>query len=48
MSEELTIKYFAENEFCREPYQASEDGAGYDLYAARTSTLFPKKLVAFH
>ena len=42
MSEDITIKYFAENEFCREPYQASEDAAGYDLYAAETLTLFPK------
>ena len=24
------------------PYQASEDAAGYDLYAAKTLTLFPK------
>ena len=42
MSEDITIKYFAENEFCREPYQASEDAAGYDLYAAETLTLFSK------
>ena len=42
MNEELTIKYFAENKFCREPYEASEDAAGYDLYAAETLTLFPK------
>ena len=42
MSEDITIKYFAENEFCREPYQASEDAAGYDLYAAEALTLFSK------
>ena len=40
--EKITVKYYAENEFCKEPYQASEDAAGYDLYAAETLTLFPK------
>ena len=40
--EKITVKYFAKNEFCKEPYQASEDAAGYDLYAAETLTLFPK------
>ena len=42
-SEKITAKYFAENEFCKEPYQASEDAAGYDLFAAETLTLFPEK-----
>ena len=41
-SEKITVKYFAENEFCKEPYQASEDAAGYDLFAAEILTLFPK------
>ena len=42
-SEKITVKYFGENEFCKEPYQASEDAAGYDLFAAETLTLFPEK-----
>ena len=42
-SEKITGKYFAENEFCKEPFQASEDAAGYDLFAAETLTLFPEK-----
>ena len=42
-SEKITVKYFAENEFCKEPYQASEDAAGYDLLAAETLPLFPEK-----
>ena len=42
MSKELTTKHFAKNEFCREPYQASVDAAGYDLYADEILTLFPK------
>ena len=41
-SEKITGKYFVENEFCKEPYQASEDVAGYDLFAAETLTLFPE------
>ena len=40
--EKTTVKYFIENEFCKEPDQASEDAAGYDLYGAKTLTLFPK------
>ena len=40
--EKTTVKYFAKNEFCKESYQASEDAAGYDLYAAEKFTLFPK------
>ena len=42
-SEKIAVKYFAKNEFCREPYQASEDAAGYDLFAAETLSLFPEK-----
>ena len=42
-SEKITVKYFAKNEFCKEPYQASEDAAGYGLFAAETLTLFLEK-----
>ena len=42
-SEKITAKYFAENEVCKEPYQASEDAAGYDLFPAETQTLLPEK-----
>ena len=42
-SEKVTVKYFAKNEFCREPYQASEDAAGYHLFAAETLSLFREK-----
>ena len=37
-SEKKNSQIFVENEFCREPYQASEDAAGYDLFAAKTLT----------
>ena len=41
MTEKLTVKYFANNNFAKEPVQASEDAAGCDLYAAEAKTLFP-------
>ena len=42
-SKKITVRYSAKNEFCKEPYQVSEDAAGYDLFAAETLTLFPEK-----
>ena len=39
MSEYITVKYFPEKEFAKEPYQATEDAAGYDLLPAETKTL---------
>ena len=41
MSKYITVKYFAESEYAKEPYQATEGAAGYDLFA-ETKTLFPK------
>ena len=41
-SEKLAVKYFAENEFFKEPYQATENSARYNLFAADTLTLFRK------
>ena len=38
MSKYITVKYFSESEFATEPYQATEDSAGYDLFAAETKT----------
>ena len=42
MSEKLIIKYYANNEFAKVPFQASEDTAGYDLFAAEAKTLLPR------
>ena len=42
MSKKLTIKYFPNNEFAREPFHASEDAIGYDVFAAETKTLLPQ------
>ena len=41
MSEYITVKYFVESEFHKEPYQATEDAAGYELFAAEIKTLLP-------
>ena len=42
MSEKLIIKYFPENEFLKEPFQATEDAAGYDVFASEAKTILPK------
>ena len=39
MSKKLTIKYFLNNEFAKQPFHGSEDAAGYDLLAADSQTL---------
>ena len=41
MSKQITVKYFEESEFAKEPCQATEGSAGYDLYAAETKTFLP-------
>ena len=41
MTEKLTAKYFANNDFAKELVQTSEHAVGYDLYAAEDKTLFP-------
>ena len=38
----LLIKYYPNNEFAKVPFQASEDAAGYDLFAAEAKTLLPR------
>ena len=38
----ITVKYYTENEFAKEPYQATEHSAGYDVFAAETKTFLPK------
>ena len=42
MSKHITVKYFAEGEYAKEPCQATEGAAGYDLFAAEMKTLLPK------
>ena len=44
MSKYITIKYYTENELAKEPYQATENSAGYDVFAAETKTLLPNSV----
>ena len=44
MSKQITIKYYSESQSSREPYQATEDPDGYDLFAAETKTFLPKSV----
>ena len=43
MSKTLNVKYFAETVFAKEPQKATEESAGYDLYAAEAKTIMPGK-----
>ena len=42
MSQQITVKCYSECKFAKEPYQATEDTAGYDLFAAETKSFLPK------
>ena len=42
MTKQISINYFEESEFSQKPGQATEESAGYDLYAADTITILPK------
>ena len=42
MAKQISIKYFEESQFAREPEQATEGSAGYDLDAADTITILPQ------
>ena len=39
MSKQIVLKYFQESEFVKEPCQATEVSAGYDLYVAETRAI---------
>ena len=41
MSKQVTVKYFEETDFAKEPCQATEGSAGYDLYAAEPKSFLP-------
>ena len=47
MSKYITVKYYVENEFAKEPYQATEHSPGYDVFAAETNTFLPNQLTLF-
>ena len=44
ISKYITVKYYAENEFAKEPCQATEDSAGYDVFAAETKFFLPNSV----
>ena len=43
MSKTVHVKYFAEIVFAKEPQKATEESAGYDLYAADAKIILPGK-----
>ena len=43
MSKTVNVKYFAETVFAKEPQKATEESAGYDLYAVEAKTILPGK-----
>ena len=47
-SKYVTVEYFVESEYAKEPYQASEDAAAYNLLAAETKLSFQSQPIQFH
>ena len=41
MSKQITVKYYTESEFAKEPQKAAEGSAGFDVFAAETKTILP-------
>ena len=39
MSKQIIVKYFQESDFAKEPIQATDGAAGYDLFAAEAKTI---------
>ena len=46
MSKYITVKYYTESEFAKDPYQATEYSAGYDLFVPETKRFLPKTVDA--
>ena len=44
MSKDIAIKYYTEDELAKEPYRATENSAGYDVFAAETRTFLPNSV----
>ena len=42
--EQLSVKFFPESDTCQLPTKATEDSAGFDLYAAEAKTILPNDL----
>ena len=41
MSKQITVKYYTESEFGKEPQKATEGSAGFNIFAVETKTIFP-------
>ena len=44
MPKYITIKYYTENELAKEPYQVTENSAGYDVFVAETKSFLPNSI----
>ena len=42
MSKQITVKYYEVSKFAKELHKATEDSAGYDLFAGETKQFSPK------
>ena len=42
MVKQIIVKFFQESEFAKEPTQATQGSAGYDLFAAEAMTVLPR------
>ena len=42
MAKQIIVKFFQENEFAKEPTQATQGSAGYDLLAAEAMAILPR------
>ena len=42
MSKYITVKYYTENKFAKEPYQATGHSAGYDVFTGETKAFLLK------
>ena len=42
MAKQIIVRFFQESEFAKEPTQATQGSAGYDLYAAEAMTVLPR------
>ena len=44
MPKQIIIKYFEESVFAKEPVEATEGSAGYDLFAAEAKNIVPNSI----
>ena len=46
MAKQITVKHYSDSNNVKKPYQALEDAAGYDAFAAETVTVMPKSFAS--